>query len=395
MESSRSRSTSYGMKKIYLDYAATTPVDLTVEKEMRQYLSKNFGNPSSLHSFGQAAINALDATREKVANLIGADFRQVLFTGSATEANNLVLRGVVKKSKKTITNPRIIISAVEHESVLETCKNLEKEGVDVIYLPVDRNGLVNLDKLKEFLNNQTVLVSIMYANNEIGTIQPIFEISKIIKNFRKSNFPIFHTDAVQAAQYLNCNVKELGVDAMTISGHKIYGPKGVGALYLRDLNFCEAIITGGGQEFRLRSGTENVAGIIGLAKALELAVKNKNKENKRVLELRNYFWKKFQKIYPTAELNGSPEKRLPNNLNVFLPGHSAQDFLISLDMAGVAASAGSACFSRTCQPSYVIKALGYSVDRATRSVRFSFGKQTNKLEIEEALNRIESLIKKA
>lgn len=377
------------MKKIYLDYAATTPVDSAVEKEMRPYLLKNFGNPSSLHSFGQAAINALDSAREKISGLLGADFRQILFTGSATEANNLILRGVLKKSKDSIVNPRIIVSAIEHESILETCKDLEKDGVEIIYLPVNQDGLVDLEKLKDSLNGRVILVSIMYANNEIGTIQPISEISKIIKDFRKNKFPLFHTDAVQAVQYLNCDVKELGVDAMTISGHKIYGPKGVGALYLSDLNFCEAVVTGGGQEFRLRSGTENVAGIIGLTKSLELAVKNRGKESKKVLKLRDYFWEKIQKIYPAAGLNGSLEKRLPNNLNIYLPGYSAQDFLISLDMAGVAASAGSACFSRTCQPSYVIKALGYSIDRATRSVRFSLGKQTTKLEIDEVLRRLE------
>lgn len=386
------------MKKIYLDYAATTPVDPEVLRAMQPYFGKKFGNPGSLHSFGQEAIKAVDESREKIAKAIGADFREVIFTGSATEANNLALRGAVKFFGNPRAGARIIASAIEHESVLETAKDLERDGVEVVYIPVDKEGFVDLKKIENALNERTVLVSVMYANNEVGTVQPIAEIAKIVKAKSRS---LFHTDAVQAFQYLNCNVNDLGADLMTLSAHKIYGPKGIGILYVRNPKpgayNLKPIIAGGGQEFGLRSGTENAPYIAGFAEAVRIAEENRQKEKERVAELRDYFWAEFKKICPKAELNGpaadlSYDKRLPNNLNVYIPDVESQFFLTELDLAGVAASSGSACSARSLTPSYVIEALGCAKERAKRSVRFSFGKHINRDDIDEAIKRIKNII---
>ena|SRR3989344_3174717 len=406
------------MEKIYLDYAATTPVDPMVKKAMLPYFDEKFGNPGSLHSFGQEAIKAIDESRDKIAKVIGANFREIIFTGSATEANNLALRGVISSAFETFraktTEPpyRIIISNIEHESIIETCRDLEREGVEIIYLSVDKQGIVNLEKLKESLNEWTILVSIMYANNEIGTIQPIAEITKIINEFKNEPsqiYPLFHTDAVQAFQFLDCGVKKLGVDLMTLSAHKIYGPKGVGALYARTLNHkpyaLSPIITGGGQEFGLRSGTENVASIVGFAEAVKLAAKNREKETKKIGELNDYFWKKIKKVYQKAKLNGKAQNakrktqnnsqfaicNLPNILNIYFPGHRADDMLIKLDLNGIAVSSGSACSARAMKPSYVLKAIGLTDQEIKSSLRFSFGKPTTKKEINETIKKLREI----
>ncbi|MBI2591391.1 MAG: cysteine desulfurase [Candidatus Brennerbacteria bacterium] len=402
--------------KIYLDYAATTPVDPEVEKAMRPYFGRKFGNPGSLHFFGQEAMAGVDESREKIAAAIGADFREIIFTGSATEANNLALRGAVREFRiqnleyRKLLNPRIIVSSIEHESILATARDLESSGIEVIYLPVSRAGFVDLKKLKAALNEQTVLVSIMHANNEIGTIQPIAEIAEIIGNFRATSnkrhvensriahvaFPILHSDVAQSFQYLDCDVNKLGVDLMTLSGHKIYGPKGVGALYVRSLNskFCilNSILTGGGQEFGFRSGTENVPLIVGFAKAVELAVENREQESKRIKNLRDYFWHGFKKIFPRAAVNGSFTNRLPNNLNICLPGYSAEDLLVKLDLTGIAVSSGSACSARSVKLSSVLAAIGCNEKRIRQSLRFTFGKFTEKSELDEALKRIKNII---
>lgn len=397
------------MKKIYFDYAATTPVDKEVLKAMAPYFSEKFGNPGSLHSFGQEAMKAIDESREKIAKTIGAEFRQIIFTSSATEANNLALCGVVKKFRiqnlefKKSLNPRIIVSSIEHESILETCRDLEKEGIEVIYLPIDKQGLVDLEKLKNSLNERTILVSIMYANNEIGTIQPIAEIAKIIKNFKgDKTYPLFHADAVQAFQFLDCDVSKLGVDLMTLSGHKIYGPKGIGLLYSRIKNAelrmqnLSPIITGGGQEFGLRSGTENVPTIVGFAKAVELAVKNRKKETKRIGELADYFWQELKKIYSSAQINGnlwtSDVHRLPNILSIYFPNQRADNLLIKLDLTGIAVSSGAACSARAMKPSYVLKAIGLAEQKNKSSLRFSFGKFTTKKEIDEVIKIMKSVL---
>ena len=465
------------MDKIYFDYAATTPMDPLVKKAMMPYFSNlpagGFGNPGSLHFFGQEAMAAIDESREKIAATINANFREIIFTGSATEANNLALRGVAKNfgsyraivfqkqnnfapaakfsspsarqsrfagtelaapagcsSKQLALNRnflplRIIVSAIEHESILETCRDLEREGVEIIYLPVNKQGIVNLKKLKESLNEQTILVSIMYANNEIGTIQPLFEISKIINDFKKRNFqfsisnfqknsdypitqllnyPLLHTDAVQAFQFLDCDVKKLGIDLMTLSAHKIYGPKGIGLLYVKsqaqnlksqiNSKFLSSIITGGGQEFGLRSGTENVPAIIGFAKAVELAVKNREKEIKRIGETANYFLRKLKKIEPKIKINGviNNKLKIPNILNIYFPSQNAQDLLMEFDLNGVAISSGSACSARATKQSHVLKAIGLNAQKIKSSLRFSFGKFTTKEEINRALKIIKTII---
>jgi len=421
-------------KRIYLDYAASTPVDPRVEEAMLPYFSAKFGNPSSLHSFGQEAIAAVDKAREIVAKAIGANFREVIFTSSATEANNLALRGVLgaylkkgiasfvgsQKTRASLMRPKIIVSSIEHESILETCRDLEKDGVEILYCPVDKSGLINLRVLENALDERTILVSVIYASNEIGTVEPIAEIAEIITKFKKEKstlFPLFHTDAAQAFQFLDCNVGALGVDLMTLSSHKIYGPKGTGALYwhkqisspkfqIPGKNFSKLpeikpLLTGGGQEFSLRSGTENVPSIVGFAKAAELVLMEREKEVKRLGELIDYFVEGLKKICREFELNtdlslkkGERLGTLPNILNIYFADYSAEELLMRFDRAGIAVSAGAACSSRRAEASYVITALGYDELRARRSIRVSFGRFTSKSELDEALRRIKILFAK-
>jgi cysteine desulfurase len=394
-------------ERIYLDYAASTPVDPRVLKAMMPYWNEKFGNPGSVHSFGQEALGAVDKARETVAKAVNANFREIIFTGSATEANNLALRGVLNSHK----HPKIIISSIEHESVLETARDLEKEGTEVVYIPVDEKGVVDLRKLEEELNERTILISIMYVNNEIGSVQPIREISDIIKDFRArpapplrqspgrrpslslrggaeshSLYPIFHIDAAQAFNYFDCDVDKLGVDLMTLSGQKIYGPKGIGALYVRNPKLISPLVTGGGQEFGFRSGTENIPLIVGFSRAVELAVQERGKNIKKVSEMKDYFWRGLKKFYPQAEING--DSKTPHILNVFFPTEFAGDLLVKLDAAGIAVSAGSACTARAYAPSYVLQALELSPERVRGSLRFSFGKNNTRQELSAALKII-------
>ncbi len=453
------------MKPIYLDYAATTPVDRRVRRVMEPYLSVRYGNPGSLHRFGQGAMAAVDRSRETIAGLIGGDFREVVFTGSATEANNLALRGVVRQvfangtavpqdrpSARSSGEPRpagsyrrpagggteptgappassnrprrwlsgvpvgIIVSAIEHESVLETVKDLERDGgVEIHYLPVDRRGFVDLVALRSAINERVVLVSVMYANNEIGTVQPIAEIARIIKEFRQDQgtadgYPLLHTDAVQAFQYLSCDVKRLGVDLMTLSAHKIYGPKGIGALYVgsrvqgvgsskKDLNpsgyTLHPIITGGGQEFGLRSGTEHVASIVGFAEAARLVAARQDREARRVAALRRHLWHEIARIAPGTAVNGCEPgdgNSLPNVLNISIPGESSQDLLIKLDLVGVATASGSACAARTTKPSHVLMALGCAPGHIRSSLRLSLGRPTTRAELVTAVRRLKRVL---
>ncbi len=421
-------------KRIYCDYAATTPVAPEVMAAMRPYFGTKFGNAGSLHWFGQEASAAVFRARQTIAGALGCSYKEIIFTGSATEANNLALRGVVRAAMKNEElrmkneneksknfHARIIISSIEHGSVLETARDLERDGVEVVYIPVDREGIVDVEKIRAALNECTVLVSVQYANNEIGTIQPIQEIAHIVHGFDKNI--IFHTDAVQAFQYLPCRIDELGVDLMTLSAHKIYGPKGAGLLYVRnskhearntkqiqnlqfqnsnkyisdfgfrisDLQLVAPIVTGGHQEFGMRAGTENTPAIVGFGKAVEIVEKMRGKESVRMRGLRNYFWAKLHTIVPNAELNGSLTQRLPNNVNIYFPGHATSDLLIALDVAGVAASPGSACQAHVAEESYVVNALHGASDRASSSVRFTFGRGTTKADFDSVLRVIRAI----
>ncbi len=441
------------MRRIYLDYAATTPVDPAVLAAMKPYFSGSFGNPSSLHSYGQEASRAVFAARRAIGAAIGADYKELIFTGSATEANNLALRGVIRRimnyesgimGKKTIIRdskfitPRIIVSSIEHESILETARDLEAMGVEVIMIPVSHEGIINLEKLRGSLNERTILVSVVYASNAVGTIQPISEISNIIRNFRESRIqdyglrgnlktmihnssfmlPLFHTDAAQAFQYLDCDVNRLGADMMTLSAHKIYGPKGIGALYMRQnyesgiRNYgtedrkslihnskfiIHSLVTGGGQEFGIRSGTENVPYIVGFARAVEIAAKARAREAERTRALRDKLFRGIKKILPKAAMNGSPlkAKRLPNHLNVYLPGYRAGELLIALDRLGVAVSSGPACASRAPKPPGALLALGIPEERAASSLRISLGRGTTMREIDRMLRIFNMLLLKS
>lgn len=390
------------MKRYYFDYAASTPVDKNVFRAMLPYFSQKFGNAGSLHSFGQEAIAAVDNAREIIAKGIGADFRQIIFTGSATEANNLAIKGGFLAAKKYFKKngikgkPKIIVSVIEHESVLEPARALIDEGAEVVYLPVDKNGFVSEEALRENLDERTAVVSIMLGNNEIGTIEPIAKFAEIISEFKKNStfyipgskfYPLLHTDAAQAFQYIDCSVDALGVDLMTLSSQKIYGPKGAGALYIRNLPATtfplQTIISGGNQEFGLRSGTENVPAIVGFAEAAKIVSKMRIREARRVAELKNYFLRGTKKAIPNVFINGTADKKqtLPHVINLSFPGRPAEELLTRLDLAGFAVSTGSACRSRSAEPSHVILALGYKEERARESLRISFGRDSKKSDI--------------
>ena len=381
------------MKKIYLDYASSTAVDPAVMKAMEPYFSEKFGNPGAMHSFGQEAQAAIDESRQKIADFFGCSFDEIIFTGPATESNNIAIRGVVKHARQNVRSrtPHIITSAIEHKSVLATCHDLEGDGVEVTYLPVTKDGFVRPEDVGAAIKENTVLVSMMHVSNEIGTIQPIEEISKIIRK-QKSSMPVFHTDAVQAPNYIDCNVENLGVDLLTFSGQKIYGPKGVGGLYIKKGVEVAPFITGGGQERGIRAGTENVPYIVGLAKAIEIASSMRNKEAARLGKLRDYFIDEVLAKIPNTELNGSCENRIPNNANFLFRGIPANNLLIALDQAGIAASSGSACSIKTVSPSWVIMALGKNGEEAKQSIRFTLGKGSTKKDIDYTVSALAKIV---
>ena len=473
------------MKRIYLDHAASTPLLPEVARAMRR-AERAFGNPNSLHSYGQAARALVDRARERIAAEVGAGFREIIFAGSATEANNLAIRGAIKayQRKSALRNqhqsvasisinqhpiisvnqrPRLIISAIEHESVLETARDLERSGeAELAVIPVNRRGIVDVKALAAALDERTVLVSVMYVNNEIGTIQPIAEIAKIISNFRNSKlqtpsskqirnsndqnsknwnlgfgtwnfetaYPLFHVDAAQAFAYLDCGVNELMVDLMTLSAHKMGGPKGIGALYVRnskfqasnskqilrqrrislrlknskletlngkdvsdfgfrvsDLRLVSPIVTGGNQEFGLRAGTENVPLIAGFAKAVELAAGKREKNRTYVARIRELFLKELKRARAKARPNVPLTDTAPHILNLRFTGVAAEELLVWLDLAGVAVSAGSACTARAALPSHVLLAMGVPRREVEKSIRVSFGVATTAAEVREAARR--------
>ena len=383
------------MKEIYLDHASATPLDPRVQEAMEPYLSHEFGNPSGLYQFSRTAKEAVEDARKKISEVLNLHSGQVIFTSNGTEAINLGLFGIARAYASQ--GKHIITTKIEHPAVLETCKALEKEGFSITYLDVDEQGEVGVATVRAALRPDTILVSVMYANNEVGTIQAIFEISKIVCEYRKekgSKIPFLLTDACQAAGVLDLDFEKLGVDLMVFNGSKIYGPKGTGILAKRQGIRLEPIIFGGGQEFGLRSGTENVPGIVGIARALQLAQRGKKEENKRLIYLREFFIKELLERIPEAVLNGHPTKRLPNNVNISIPGIEGDSLVVFLDAKGIFVSTGSACSSTSLEPSHVISALGRSAHLAFGSIRVSFGRSTAKEDLEYALTVFSDVVKK-
>lgn len=376
------------MSTIYLDNAATTPVDKKVLEAMLPYYSDIFGNPSSLHSHGQEAKKAIEEAREKVAKALGADFDEIYFTSGGSESDNWALKGVAYALKEK--GNHIITTEIEHHAVLHTCRYLEKEGFKVTYLPVDEYGLVKPEDLKKAITDKTILVSIMFANNEIGTIEPIEELVKIAHE--KNVY--FHTDAVQAVGNVPIDVKKLDVDLLSLSAHKIYGPKGVGALYIKKGVKIHSLIQGGTQERNRRAGTENVPGIVGLGEAIELITKNLDSHINKLKFLRDKLINGILEKIPYARLNGHPTKRLPGNVNVSFEFIDGESLILNLDMAGICASSGSACTSGSLEPSHVLLAIGLSRELARGSLRLTIGKDNTEEDIDKVLEVLPQIVKR-
>lgn len=369
------------MKNIYLDYNATTPIDPRVLEEMMPYLSENYGNPSSIHSFGRKGKEALDKAREQVSQLISASPKEIVFTSGGSEAANFAIKSTARSLLRE-KGSHIVTTRVEHECVLESLKFLEKEGFQVTYLGVNSDGLIDLEELKEAITDETILVSCMYANNETGVIFPIDKIAEIVKE----RGVIFHTDAVQAAGKIDIDLEEIPADLLSISAHKFYGPKSVGALFIRD-SFSQQIsltplIHGGGQERGKRSGTENIPGIVGLGSASDIASNEMRQDESRIIELRDQLFQSITQDIEGVKLNGILERQLWNTLNLSIEGVEGESLSMNLDIEGVAVSTGSACSEGTVDPSHVLSAMGLSKVEAASSVRISLGRFTEKEEID-------------
>ena len=378
---------------IYLDNAASTAVHPEVVKEMLPYFDVQYGNPSSIHQFGRKAKNAIQKARKQVAALIGAEQDEILFTSGGTESNNTILYGFptlrdVSHVSFSFDKNHIITSSIEHEAILEPCKKLEEKGVKITYLPVDKHGIIDSNDVTNSIAENTVLVSIMFANNEVGTIQPIKEISEICKKYQ---IPL-HTDAVQAVGKVPINVKELGVDALSISSHKINGPKGIGALFIKKGLKIVPYITGGGQENGLRSGTENVASIVGFGKACEIAKERFNENISHFQTLHSSMLSRIVKEIPHVKLNGHPEKRIFNNIHFTFLGVNGEDLIIKLDEHGIAASTGSACSVHTQKASHVLKAMDFNHEQITGSLRMSFGYMNTLDEVEQTVEVLKMVV---
>ncbi len=374
------------MKRIYLDYAATTPTHPEVVKTMLPYFTEAFGNPSSIYSYGQEAKRAIEEARTKVASLIGARDEEIVFTSGGTEADNSALEGVAFANESR--GNHIITSSIEHHAVLETCKFLERRGFSVTYLPVDEYGLVDPDDVRRAITDKTILVSVMYANNEVGTVEPIAEIAQIAKEAG-----IYcHTDAVQAAGHIPIDVNELGVDLLSMSAHKLYGPKGIGALYIRKGARLTPFMCGGGQERGRRASTENVPGIVGFSKAVEFAREDMSKEAERLTHLRDQLISGLFERIDHIRLNGHPTMRLPNNANISVDYVEGESMLLNLDLEGICASTGSACSSASLEASHVLLAIGLSHEQAHGSLRFSLGKWTTEDEIRRVLDVLPGIV---
>ena len=370
--------------KVYLDNAATTPVDKEVLKAMEPYFCDIFGNASSLHSFGQEASKAVEKARNKIADFLNCSAQEIIFTSGATEANNIAIKGVIN------SKDHIITSTIEHPSVLETCQNLEKKGIEVSYIKPNSDGIIKVEDIEKKIKNNTKLISIMYANNEIGTIQNIKKIGELAKNKKI----IFHTDAVQAINHLDVDVQKLNLDLLSLSGHKIYGPKGIGVLFVKKGTKINKIQHGGHHESNLRSGTLNVPAIVGLGKAVEMILITRDKNNINIKKMRDYALELIQKKIKNIKLNGDLEKRLPNNLNISFMNVEGEALLLGLDLAGIAISTGSACSSGSLEPSHVLMSIGLSHEQAHGSLRITFGKQNTQQEIEYMVEELIKLVEK-
>lgn len=377
------------MKIRYFDNAATTRVKEEVLKEMLPFFSEKYGNPSSMYSIGRISRRAVEEARAKVAKMINANPSEIYFTGCGSESDNTIIKGIAYANKAR--GRHIITSKIEHPAVLHTCQALENQGFEVTYLDVNSEGLIDIDNLRNNIKNDTILISIMFANNEIGTIEPIEDISKIPRMY---NIP-FHTDAVQACGNVPIDVKRMGIDALSLSGHKLYAPKGIGALYVKKGIEFEKFMDGGHQERNKRAGTENVAGIVGLGKACELAEQSMSFHIRYLTELRNYFISEIKNRNFDAKLNGSLKNRLPGNANFAFKEVEGENLLLKLDQRGICASAGSACTTGSAAPSHVLKAIGLSDELARGSLRITFGEDNTKEDVDYLLNSLEEILQKS
>ena len=374
------------MKIRYFDHAATTPVKEEVLKEMLPFFTMQFGNASSIYSIGRQAKKALEQARERVAKAINAETKEIYFTACGSESDNLALKGVAYANKEK--GNHIITTKIEHPAILQSCETLQRQGFDVTYLNVDEEGRISLEELEREIRDSTILISVMYANNEIGTIQPIKQIGEIAQ---KHNV-LFHTDAVQAIGNVRIDVKENNIDLLSMSGHKFYGPKGVGALYVKSGVEFERIQDGGHQEKNKRAGTENIAGIVGIGKAIELAYQNFEEYNKKLINLREQYFSEIEKRIPYIKINGDRQKRLPGNANISFQFIQGEELLMNLDTAGICASIGSACSSGSTLPSHVLVAIGLNRDYAPGTLRVTFGEENTKEDVSYLVDLLEKIV---
>lgn len=373
---------------IYLDHAATTPMDPEVLQAMLPYFTERFGSASTLYSLGKETRQSVEDAREKIANLIGANSNEIFFTSGGTEADNWAIKGAAFANQKK--GNHIITSKIEHHAILETCIWLEKHGFEVTYLPVDSNGQVSPEDVRNAITDKTILISIMHANNEIGTIQPVEEIGKIAREKKI----LFHTDTVQTVGNIPVDVNAIGCDMLSISGHKLYGPKGIGAMYVRKGTKIESFMHGGGQEGHKRAGTHNVAGIVGLGKAAELAQQRLEISTKKIAALRDKLISGIMEIIPDVRLNGHPTDRLPNNVNVSFEGIEGESIILLLDMHGICASSGSACTSGSLDPSHVLLAIGLKHEQAHGSLRLTLGKENTDWDVKNVLDALPVIVER-
>ncbi len=376
------------MKNVYFDNAATTKLDGDVLNDMMPYLTDNYGNASSIYKLGKTSRKAVEEAREKVANILNCKPNEIYFTAGGSESDNTAIKGIARANKNK--GNHIIASKIEHPAVLDSCHDLEKEGFEVSYISVDENGTIDLEELKKEIKPTTILISVMTANNEIGTIQPIKEIGEIA---HEHNI-YFHTDAVQAIGNIKIDVNEMNIDSLSLSGHKFYGPKGIGVLYVKNGVSFNKYISGGHQERNKRAGTENVAGIVGLASAMERAYKELNEHNKKISELRDYYETSILEKIPYVKVNGNVKNRLPGNSNISFRYIEGEGLLLNLDLKGICASSGSACTSGSLDPSHVLLAIGLPHETAHGSLRISIGKYNTKEEIDYLIDSLVEIVNK-